>query len=72
MNLFSGFEVRNLWLVLTAVGCDNKYQRDLGKLCFGSATEHIVFVRSVTIGLVTNITNPINNYIIYSRLSNQP
>jgi len=40
---------------------------DLGKLCFGSATEHIVFVRSVKVGLVTNITNPINNYIIYLR-----
>jgi len=30
---------------------------DLGKLCFGSATEHIVFVRSVKV----------NNYIIYLR-----
>ena len=29
---------------------------DLGKLCFGSATEHIVFVRSVKVGLVTTIT----------------
>ena len=34
----------------------NNKPLDLGKLCFGSATEHIVFVRSVKVGLVTTIT----------------